>query len=178
MSHGGTRTPWTRRTHSQREVEQLLECTVAQAREEMQLRHCVVGEYAALGKAQVAAVADTFADENPVLDACVAGLLGELDVSNAQLAVARTLTAELEDMHAKFAAKQTRVDVRSAAGMVQRYMTTTTTLWYPSLAALCAARLYNGHARDQCRGAAVVAAEGGRSGCGRRAHERDGGMKR
>ncbi|KAJ7748317.1 hypothetical protein DFH07DRAFT_775774 [Mycena maculata] len=123
MSHGGTRTPWTRRTHSQREVEQLLECTVAQAREGMQLRHCVVGEYAALGKAQVAAVADTFADENPVLDACVAGLLGELDVSNAQLAVARTLTAELEDMHAKFAAKQTRVDVRSAAGMVQRYMT-------------------------------------------------------
>ncbi|KAJ7744289.1 hypothetical protein DFH07DRAFT_963831 [Mycena maculata] len=137
MSHGGTRTPWTRRTRLQREVEQLLGCTVVQAREGMQLRDRVVGEYAALvrrfggasrqclhrrrGKVQVVAIADTFADENPALDACIAGLLGELDVSNARLVAARTLTAELEDMHAKFAVKQTRVDDRSAAGMVQRY---------------------------------------------------------
>ncbi|KAJ7761276.1 hypothetical protein DFH07DRAFT_771601 [Mycena maculata] len=120
MSHGGTRTPWTRRTRLQREVEQLLGCTVVQAREGMQLRDRVVGEYAALGKVQVVAIADTFADKNPALDACVAGLLGELDVSNARLVAARTLTAELEDMHAKFAVKQTRVDDRSAAGMVQR----------------------------------------------------------
>ncbi|KAJ7774655.1 hypothetical protein DFH07DRAFT_952363 [Mycena maculata] len=106
------------------------------AREGMQLRDRVVGKYAALvrrfggasrqclhrrrGKVQVVAIADTFADENPALDTCVAGLLGELDVSNARLVAARTLTAELEDMHAKFAVKQTRVDDRSAAGMVQQ----------------------------------------------------------
>ncbi|KAJ7740463.1 hypothetical protein DFH07DRAFT_943745 [Mycena maculata] len=95
----------------------------------------------AQGKAQVAALADTFADENAALEARVAALQGELDVSNAQLAAARTLTAELGDelARAKFAAEQARVDDRSAAGMVERYMKftqQTTTSLHASLAAL------------------------------------------
>ncbi|KAJ7493125.1 hypothetical protein B0H11DRAFT_2228451 [Mycena galericulata] len=75
-------------------------------------------------KSQLAALTDRFALETTALSARAATLQTELDIAQAQLAAARTLTAELgaEVGRAKFAAEKARVDDRSAAGMVERYM--------------------------------------------------------
>jgi hypothetical protein len=75
-------------------------------------------------KAQLAALVESFAEQKAALDARAAALEGERDVAQAQLAAANTLSAELGTAlaKAKFEREQARVDDRSAAGMVERYM--------------------------------------------------------
>ncbi|KAJ7202278.1 hypothetical protein GGX14DRAFT_654078 [Mycena pura] len=92
-------------------------------------------------KAQLSAQAAGFSEQCATLEARVAAVEGERDVAHAQLAAARMLTVELgnELARAKFSAEQARVDDRSAAGMVERYMTftqQTTTALHASLASL------------------------------------------
>ncbi|KAJ7473794.1 hypothetical protein B0H11DRAFT_2429684 [Mycena galericulata] len=92
-------------------------------------------------KSQLAALTDRFASQTTALSARAAALQTELDIAQAQLAAARTLTAELgaEVGRAKFAAEKARVDDRSAAGMVERYMKftqQTTTALHTSLTSL------------------------------------------
>ncbi|KAJ6537796.1 hypothetical protein B0H19DRAFT_1316555 [Mycena capillaripes] len=92
-------------------------------------------------KAQLASLIDTFAEQNTALEARAAALEGERDDAQARLAAANTLTAELGTAlaRAKFEREQARVDDRSAAGMVERYMKftqQTTTSLHASLASL------------------------------------------
>ncbi|KAJ7919628.1 hypothetical protein B0H13DRAFT_1988446 [Mycena leptocephala] len=92
-------------------------------------------------KAQLAALVESFAEQKAALDARAAALEGERDVAQAQLAAANTLSAELGTAlaKAKFEREQARVDDRSAAGMVERYMKftqQTTTSLHSSLASL------------------------------------------
>ncbi|KAJ7221226.1 hypothetical protein B0H12DRAFT_1031479, partial [Mycena haematopus] len=93
------------------------------------------------GKTQLAALVQTFGHENDALAARVETLEAEREVAQAQLAAANTLIAELGDelARAKFEREQARVDDRSAAGMVERYMRftqQTTTALHASLKAL------------------------------------------
>ncbi|KAJ7229679.1 hypothetical protein B0H12DRAFT_965957, partial [Mycena haematopus] len=76
------------------------------------------------GKKQLAALVQTFGDENDALAARVETLEAEREVAQTQLVAANTLVAELGDelARAKFEREQARVDDRSAAGMVERYM--------------------------------------------------------
>ncbi|KAJ6496180.1 hypothetical protein C8R45DRAFT_866090 [Mycena sanguinolenta] len=92
-------------------------------------------------KTDLADLVHTFADQISSLTARIASLESERDVAQAQLAASRTLVAELGDAlaTAKFEREQARVDDRSAAGMVERYMRftqQTTTSLHASLTAL------------------------------------------
>ncbi|KAJ6589148.1 hypothetical protein B0H19DRAFT_1103066 [Mycena capillaripes] len=92
-------------------------------------------------KAQLAALVDSFAEKNARLEARVVELEGQLAVLEAQLGAAGTLSAELSNALAcaKFSEEHTRLDDKSVAGIVERYMKftqqTTSTL-HQSLQAL------------------------------------------
>ncbi|KAJ7164024.1 hypothetical protein C8R43DRAFT_1122982 [Mycena crocata] len=95
----------------------------------------------AQSKSQLAALAETFATQVAGLESQIGELEGKLAVAEAQLAAQRTLSGELGGAlaEAKFGAEQARVDDRSAAGMVERYMKftqQTTTALHGSLEAL------------------------------------------
>ncbi|KAJ7242338.1 hypothetical protein C8J57DRAFT_1084508, partial [Mycena rebaudengoi] len=78
----------------------------------------------AASKGELAELAAAHASQITALEARVASLEHELGVAESRASAAQTLTGELGDALArsKFAAEQARVDDRSAAGMVERYM--------------------------------------------------------
>jgi uncharacterized protein involved in exopolysaccharide biosynthesis len=78
----------------------------------------------AASKGELAELAAAHASQIIALEARVASLEHELGVAESRASAAQTLTGELGDALArsKFAAEQARVDDRSAAGMVERYM--------------------------------------------------------
>ncbi|KAF7341199.1 hypothetical protein MVEN_01855100 [Mycena venus] len=97
----------------------------------------------ALAKSQLGSLIENFAEQNAVLSAQAFAMESERDVVQAQLAAARALVGELgtELAKAKFEVEKARVDDRSAAGMVERYMKftqQTTTSLHASLGARCA----------------------------------------
>ncbi|KAJ7610635.1 hypothetical protein DFH06DRAFT_1485506 [Mycena polygramma] len=92
-------------------------------------------------KTQLASLTSTFASQLTALETRALAMEGERNVASAKLMAARTLTAELGEAlaTAKFEREQARVDDRSAAGMVERYMKftqTTTTALHTSLTTL------------------------------------------
>ncbi|KAJ6589150.1 hypothetical protein B0H19DRAFT_1103080 [Mycena capillaripes] len=92
-------------------------------------------------KAQLAALIDAFAEKNIRLEARVAELEGQLTVLEAQFGAAETLSAELSNAlaRAKFSEEQARLDDKSVAAIVERYMKftqQTTSALHQSLQAL------------------------------------------
>ncbi|KAJ7608881.1 hypothetical protein DFH06DRAFT_1376977 [Mycena polygramma] len=92
-------------------------------------------------KTQLASLVNSFASQLTALETRALAMEGERNVASAKLMAARTLTAELGEAlaGAKFERELARVDDRSAAGMVERYMKftqTTTTALHTSLTTL------------------------------------------